>query len=83
MPAYGCITYDFDDDPVADAHWNEGVKRMWDRGLLVGVYSFYANPGGRWNDPVQIDSIFAAEENPVRANFYRQMGTDRRQLAMA
>ena len=74
MPAYGCITYDFDDDPFPDAKWNEGVKQMWDRGLLVGVYSFYANPsGGRWNDPVQIDPIFAAEHNPVKANFYAQM----------
>lgn len=74
MPAYGCLTYDFDDDPFPDAQWNEGVKQMWDRGLLVGVYSFYANPsGGRWNDPVQIDPIFAAENNPVKANFYKQM----------
>lgn len=74
MPAYGCITYDFDDDPFPDAQWNEGVKRMWDRGLLVGVYSFFANPsGGRWNDPVQIDKVFAAENNPVKANFYAQM----------
>lgn len=74
MPAYGCITYDFDDDPFPDTHWNEGVKQMWDRGLLVGVYSFYANPsGGRWNDPVQINAIFAAEDNPVKANFHAQM----------
>ncbi len=74
MPAYGCITYDFDDDPFPDAKWNEGVKQMWDRGLLVGVYSFFANPsGGRWNDSVQIDAIFAAEANAVKANFYAQM----------
>src|SRR5512140_490844 len=74
MPAYGCLTYDFDDDPFPDAQWNKGVKQMWDRGLLVGVYSFYANPsGGRWNDPVQIDPIFAAENNPVKTNFYKQM----------
>lgn len=74
MPAYGCITYDFDDDPFPDAQWNEGVKQMWDRGLLVGVYSFYANPsGGKWNDPVQIDAIFAAEDNPVKKNFHAQM----------
>src|SRR5512135_2541190 len=60
MPAYGCLTYDFDDDPFPDAQWNEGVKQMWEPGLLVGVYSFYANPsGGRWNEPVQIDPIFA------------------------
>lgn len=74
MPSYGCITYDFDDNPFPDAKWNEGVKQMWDRGLLVGVYSFFANPsGGRWNDPVQIDAIFAAEQNPVKTNFYAQM----------
>lgn len=73
-PAYGCITYDFDDDPFSDAQWNEGVKQMWDRGLLVGVYSFFANPsGGRWNESVQIDAIFAADDNPVKANFYAQM----------
>jgi mannan endo-1,4-beta-mannosidase len=74
MPAYGCLTYDFDDDPFPDSTLNEGVKQMWDRGMLVGVYSFFANPsGGKWNDPVQIDAIFAAEINPVKANFYAQM----------
>lgn len=74
MPAYGCITYDFDDDPFPDAKWNAGVKQMWDRGMLVGVYSFFANPsGGKWNDPVQIDNIFSEEDNPVKANFYAQM----------
>jgi mannan endo-1,4-beta-mannosidase len=74
LPAYGCITYDFDDNPFPDARWNEGVKQMWDRGMLVGVYSFFANPsGGRWNAPVRIDPIFATEDNPVKANFYAQM----------
>jgi hypothetical protein len=74
MPAFGCLTYDFDDDPFTDAQWNEGVKQMWDRKLLVGVYSFYANPcGGKWNDPVRIEPIFASEDNPVKANFHRQM----------
>lgn len=74
MPAYGCITYDFDDDPFSDAQWNQGVKQLWDRGLLVGVYSFFANPsGGKWNDAVQIDPIFAADPNPVKANFYKQL----------
>lgn len=74
MPAYGCLTYDFDDEPFTDAQWNEGVKQMWDRGLLVGVYSFYANPcGGKWNDPVQIEPIFAPEDNRVKTNFYKQM----------
>jgi hypothetical protein len=74
MPAYGCLTYDFDDDPFTDAQWNEGVKQMWDRGLLVGAYNFYANPcGGKWNGPVQIEPVFAPEDNPVKANFYKQM----------
>ena len=29
MPRYGCVTYDFDDDPFDDAAWNNGVKKMW------------------------------------------------------
>lgn len=74
LPAFGCLTYDFDDNPFTDAQWNEGVKQMWDRGLLLGVYTFFANPsGGRWNAPVQIDPIFAPEHNPVKAHFYQQM----------
>lgn len=74
MPAFGCLTYDFDDNPFTDTQWNEGAKKMWDRGLLVGVYTFFANPsGGRWSDPVQIDPIFAQGTNPVKDNFYRQM----------
>lgn len=74
MPAYGCLTYDFDDDPFTDAQWNEGVKQIWDRGLLVGVYTFWANPcGGRWHEPVQIAPIFASDTNPVKTHFYRQM----------
>ncbi len=74
LPRYGCVTYDFDDNPFADSLWNRGVKKMWDRGLLVGVFSFYANPsGGRWNSPVTIDLIFAPGDNPTKQNFYRQM----------
>lgn len=73
-PRYGCITYDFVDDPFPDSAWNEGVKKMWDRGLLVGVFSFYANPSGAaWNGPVDIDLIFAPDDNPRKTNFYRQM----------
>ncbi|MDY0357829.1 MAG: glycosyl hydrolase, partial [Sedimentisphaerales bacterium] len=73
-PRYGCVTYDFHDDPFDDDEWNRGVKKMWDRGLIVGVYSFYANPsGGSWNDPVEIDRIFEPDDNPTKANFYRQM----------
>jgi hypothetical protein len=74
LPAFGCLTYDFDNPRATDAQWNEGVKQMWDRGLLVGVYSFFANPtGGRWNAPAQMDPIFARDNNPVKTNFYRQM----------
>lgn len=73
-PRYGCVTYDFHDDPFPDAEWNRGVKKMWDRGMIVGVYSFYANPsGGSWNDPIEIDLIFAPDDNPTKTNFYRQM----------
>ena len=46
LPRYGCITYDFVDDPFPDAAWNEGVQKLWNRRLIVGVYSFFANPGG-------------------------------------
>ncbi len=74
MPKYATITYDFNDDPFSDMEWNQGVKEMWDRGLLVGVYNFYANPaGGNWNDPIDIDLIFAKGDNSTKANFYRQM----------
>ena len=74
MPAYGCITYDFDDNPFTDSEVNEGVKKMWDRGMITGVYNFFANPcGGSWRDTVTIDPIFATDDNPVKANFYNQM----------
>ena len=74
MPRYGCITYDFDDNPYTDAEWNEGVKKIWERGLIAGVYSFFANPcGGKWNDPVVLDPIFAEGENAAKTNFYQQM----------
>lgn len=74
MPRYGTVTYDFHDDPFPDAAWNHGVKEMWDRGMMVGIVSFYANPaGGSWNDPLDIDPIFAPGENPTKRNFYKQM----------
>ncbi len=74
MPRYGCITYDFDDNPYSDAEWNEGVKKMWDRGLIAGVYNFFANPcGGKWNDPVVLDPIFVSGENAAKSHFYQQM----------
>lgn len=74
LPRYGCITYDFDDNPFSDAAWNEGVKKIWERGLITGVYSFFANPaGGRWNDPCDIGMIFADGDNAIKANFLRQL----------
>ena len=52
LPRYGCITYDFEDNPFSDAAWNEGVQKLWNRGMIAGIYSFFANPsGGRWNAP--------------------------------
>lgn len=74
MPRYGCITYDYDDDPFTDAEWNEGVKKIWEKGLIPGVYNFFANPmGGKWRDTVSIDPIFAPGDNPIKSNFYKQM----------
>lgn len=74
LPRYGCITYDFDDNPFTDSEWNAGVKKMWGKGMIVGVYNFFANPsGGSWKGPVAIDPIFATDANPVKTNFYNQM----------
>lgn len=74
MPRYGCVTYDFHDNPFSDSDWNQGVKKMWDRGMIVGVFSFYANPsGGSWNGPVAMDPIFAPGDHPTKRNFYAQM----------
>jgi hypothetical protein len=73
-PRYGCITYDFDDNPFPDSAWNNGVKKIWDKGMIAGVFSFYANPaGGRWNDPCDVGLILAPGSNPVKADLYRQM----------
>jgi hypothetical protein len=75
MPRYGVITYDFTDDPYPDSEWNNGVKKMWDRGLIVGVYSFYANPSGKnaFRDTCDVDRIFESGTNPIKTNFYQQM----------
>jgi hypothetical protein len=74
LPRYGCITYDFHDDPFPDSLWNQGVKKIWDRGMIAGVFSFYANPsGGSWNDSLDIDPIFEPADNPTKNNFYKQM----------
>jgi len=74
LPRYGCITYDFVDDPFTDAAWNEGVEKLWRRGMIPGVYSFFANPGGgAWNDPCDIEPIWAPGENAVKTRFQRQL----------
>ncbi len=74
FPGYGCITYDFDDDPFSDSAWNEGVKKMYEKGIIPGVYNFFANPmGGSWRDTVVIGPIFDTGNNPVKSNFYAQL----------
>jgi len=44
-----------------------------ERGLIPGVYSFWANPSGVERSEVKIDPIFASDDNPIKANFYKQM----------
>jgi hypothetical protein len=74
FPRYACTTYDFVDDPYPDDAWNQGVKKLWDKGMLVGIHSFFANPGGgAWNSPCEIERIWAEGENAVKANFHRQL----------
>jgi mannan endo-1,4-beta-mannosidase len=74
MPRYGVITYDFTDNPFPDEAWNQGVKKIWEHGLIAGVYSFYANPaGGAFRDSCDVDQIFVKENNSIKTNFYSQM----------
>ena len=74
FPRYACITYDYHDDPYTDEAWNEGVKKLWDRGMMVGIYNFFANPcGGSWNEPCDSDQILSDDENAVKTNFYNQL----------
>ncbi|MDV3309041.1 MAG: glycoside hydrolase family 26 protein [Cyclobacteriaceae bacterium] len=74
LPRLGVITYDFEDNPFSDSEWNQGVKKMFDNGMLAAIYSWYDNPSGNpWNGPVDIDKIFDASDNPVKTNFYQQM----------
>lgn len=74
LPRLGVITYDFEDNPFTDEEWNLGVKKMWDNGMLAAVYSWYDNPSGNaWNGPVDIEKIFEVSDNPVKADFYKQM----------
>lgn len=73
-PRYACVTYDFADDPFSDAEWNAGVKKLWDRGMIVGIHSFFANPsGGAWNEPCPSELIYASGNNAVKTNFYSQL----------
>jgi len=75
MPKYGVITYDFTDDPFTDSEWNNGVKMMWDNGLIAGAYNFFANPegGNAFRETCDIDPIFESGTNPTKSNFYAQM----------
>ena len=74
FPRYACVTYDFHDDPFSDAEWNAGVQKLHNRGMIVGVYNFFANPsGGNWNDPCQSELIWAPGENAIKANFFGQL----------
>ena len=74
LPKYGCITYDFEDDPFTDSAWNASVKKIWDKGMIAGVFSWYANPAGKkWNDSLDINPIFSPGHNPAKDNFYSQM----------
>lgn len=75
-PRYACITYDFDDDPFTDEEWNQGVKKIWDNGMIPGIYNFFANPTagkGNWRDSVRIAPIFARGNTPEKTSFYQQM----------
>ena len=74
LPRYACTTYDFEDNPFPDEAWNRGVQAIHDRGILPGVYTFWANPcGGAWNDPCESEAIRAPGENPVKTRFHAQL----------
>lgn len=51
LPRYACVTYDFEDNPFSDEAWNRGVEALHDRGMIPGVYTFWAN-WGRLERPV-------------------------------
>jgi hypothetical protein len=73
-PAYGCVTYDFEDNPFTDREWNEAVKKMSERGMIVGIYGWWENPsGGKSVGPADIDPIFAKGTNPIKTNWYQQL----------
>ncbi|NJN26877.1 MAG: hypothetical protein HC819_13305 [Cyclobacteriaceae bacterium] len=75
-PAYGCITYDFVNNPYTDEAYNAGIKKMWDQGMIPGIYSWWANPSnpdGEPSSPCEVHKIFEEGENPVKTNFYTQL----------
>lgn len=74
LPRYACTTYDFEDNPFPDEAWNRGVQSIHERGMVPGVYTFWANPcGGAWNDACASEAIRAAEVNPTKTRFYAQL----------
>lgn len=74
LPRYACITYDFEDNPFPDLAWNRAVKAIHARGMIPGVYTFWANPcGGAWNDPCASEAIRDPAPNPVKTHFYAQL----------
>ena len=82
-PKYGCITYDFDDDPFTDMDWNNGVKKMKEKGMIPGVYSWFANPSGAsFKEHCDIDQIFAEGTNSIKTNWYDQLGSGQNHNAM-
>ena len=75
-PRYGITTYDFTDNPFSDEEWNAGVKKIWERGLIPGVYNFFDIPEegkNAFREVCDIDPIFESGTNPTKSNFYAQM----------
>jgi len=71
-PAYGCITYYLGHrDPNAD---NLGVQKMWDRGMIPGVWTMFPNPQtGGIDGPCDVSQIFSATSNSIKTNFYNSL----------
>jgi len=74
LPRYACITFDFEDNPFPDEAWRQGVKAIHDRGMIPGIYTFWANPcGGAWNDPCASEVLHAEGEHPAKTRFHAQL----------
>ena len=80
LPCYGCVTYDFVGNRYTDDAKNKAVKKMWDRGMLAGIYSWYAPPGKDWRTGSNLNRIFAAGNNAAKKDFYAQMDRMARNL---